>query len=111
MNNHLAKECTFLLLTVAPEFMTTAKSQTTNEGSNVTFSCVATGVPVPSLSWTINGIAINPTANPRITLSADSKQLTVTNVNRIDSGEYRCVASNKVDNVTSLVATLTVHCK
>ena len=100
-----------MLLTVAPEFMTTPKSKTTNDGSNVTFSCVATGVPVPSLSWTINGIAINPTANPRITLSADSKQLTVTNVSRIDSGEYRCVASNKVDNVTSLVATLTVHCK
>lgn len=111
MNNHLAKECTFLLLTVAPEFMTTPKSQTTNEESNVTFSCVATGVPVPSLSWTINGIAKNVTANPRISLSPDSKQLTVTNVNRIDRGEYRCVASNEVDNVTSLVATLTVHCK
>lgn len=111
MNNHLAKECTFLLLTVAPEFMTTPKSQTTNEGSNVTFSCVATGVPVPSLSWTINGIAKNVTANPRISLSPDSKQLTLTNVNRIDRGEYRCVASNEVDNVTSLVATLTVHCK
>ena len=102
-----------MLLTVAPEFMTTPKSQTTNEGSNVTFSCVATGVPGPSLSWSINGIAKHVTANPRISFSADNKQLTVTNVNRIDRGEYRCtcVASNKVDNVSALVATLTVHCK
>ena len=77
----------------------------------MTFSCIASGVPEPSLSWTINGTAINATANPRISLSPDSKQLTLTNVNRIDRGEYRCVASNKVDNVSALVATLTVHCK
>ena len=87
------------------------KNQTTIEGSNVTFSCVASGVPVPRISWTINGTAINVTANPRINLTADGQQLTVTNVNRTDSGEYRCVASNKVGNVTSMVAKLTVQCK
>ena len=95
----------------APEFFKNPKSQTTNEGSNVTFSCIASGVPEPSLSWTMNGTAINSTANPRICSTADGQQLTVTNVKRTDRGEYRCVASNKVDNVTSLIATLTVHCK
>ena len=100
-----------MLITVAPELTTTPKSQTTSEGSNVTFSCVASGVPEPSLSWTINGTAINVTANPRINLTADGQQLTVTNVNRTDSGEFRCVASNKVGNVTSMAAKLTVQCK
>ena len=100
-----------MLITVAPELTTTPKSQTTSEGSNVTFSCVASGVPEPSLSWTINGTAINVTADPRINLTADGQQLTVTNVNRTDSGEYICLASNKVGNVTSTAAKLTVQCK
>jgi len=94
INNHLAKECTFFHITVAPGLMEYPKNQLTIEGSNVTFSCVASGVPWPRISWTINGTAINVTANPRINLTADGQQLTVTNVNRTDSGEYRCVASN-----------------
>lgn len=92
------------------EFLKNSKSQTTNEVSNVTFTCIASGVPEPSLSWTINGTAINPTANSRIGSTADGQQLTVTNVKRTDSGEYRCVASNNVTTVTSNAATLTVQC-
>ena len=37
--------------------------------------------------------------------------MTVTNVNRTDSGEYRCVANNILGNETSDVATLDVQCK
>ena len=111
INNNLSRECTFILTTVAPELMEYPKNQLTIEGSNVTFSCIAGGVPSPRISWTINGTAINVTANPRINLTADGQQLIVTNVNRTDSGEYRCVASNKVGNVTSMAAKLTVQCK
>ena len=111
INNHLSKECTFILTTVAPELMEYPKNQLTIEGSNMTFSCIAGGVPSPRISWTINGTAINVTANPRINLTADGQQLIVTNVNRTDSGEYRCVASDKVGNVTSMAAKLTVQCK
>ena len=100
-----------MLIINAPEFLKNPNSQTTNEGSNVTFSCVASGVPEPSLSRTINGTTINPTANPRIGSTADGQQLTVTNVKRTDSGEYRCVASNNVTTVTCNAAKLTVQCK
>ena len=100
-----------LLIIDAPEFLKNPKSQTTNEGSNVTSTCIASGVPEPSLSWTINVTAINPTANPRIGSTADGQQLTVTNVKRTDSGEYRCVASNNVTTVTCNAAKLTVQCK
>ena len=101
-----------LLIIDAPEFLKNPKSQTTNEGSNVTFTCIASGVPEPSLSWTINGTAINPTAKPRIGSTADGQKLTVTNVKRKDSGEYRCVASyNVTGTVTSNAAKLTVQCK
>ena len=111
INNHLSKECTFILTTVAPELMEYPKNQLSIEGSNVTFSCIASGVPWPRISWTINGTAINVTANPRINLTADGQQLIVTNVKRTDSGEYRCVASNNVTTVTRNAAKLTVQCK
>ena len=75
----------------------------------MTFSSDANGIPEPTFSWTKDGSAV--TANDRISLSADNKQLSITNVNRTDSGEYRCVATNSVSKVNSNAAILTIHCK
>ena len=97
---------------VAPEITEHPQDTTTTEGSNVTFSCNAIGNPVPTFSWTIDGYAVNTTANPRISLSLENKQLTITNVKRTDSGnQYRCVANNIIGNVTSNAATLNIQCK
>ena len=74
-------------------------------------SCNASGNPTPKFSWTKNGSPINTTDNARISLSAGNKQLNITNVNRLDSGEYRCVANNSVGAVNSSAAFLTVQCK
>ena len=79
------------------------------QGSHVTFSSDANGVPEPTFSWTKNGSAV--TANDRISLSADNKHLSITNVNRTDGGEYECVATNNVETVNSNPATLTVQGK
>ena len=79
------------------------------EGSSVTFSSDANGVPEPTFSWTKDGSAV--TADNRIRLSADNKELSLTNVNGTDSGEYRCVATNGLGAVNSNAATLTIHCK
>ena len=75
------------------------------------FSCNASGNPTPQLSWTKSGSPLNTTDNARISLSARNKQLNITNVNRVDSGEYRCVANNSVGAVNSRAAFLTVQCK
>ena len=74
----------------------------------MTLSCNATGNPAPTISWTKNG---SPISNHRISLPPDKKQLTITNVNRTDSGEYRCVASNSLGSDTSSAATVNVLCK
>ena len=79
------------------------------QGSSVTLSSDANGVPEPTFSWTKDGSAV--TADNRIRLSADNKELSLSNVNGTDSGEYRCVATNSVEVVSSDAATLTVHCK
>ena len=79
------------------------------QGSSVTFSCDANGIPEPTFSWSKDGSAV--TADNRISLSADNKQLSLTNVNRADSGEYRCVAANSVGTVYSNASTLTLQGK
>ena len=84
---------------------------TVTEGENITLSCDATGSPVLKISWTRNGYPIDTNGNSRITFLEDKKQLTIINVSRTDSGEYRCVAKNKVGNDTSKGATVNVQCK
>ena len=75
------------LNTDQPEFSQPPQNQIVNEGLNVAFTCDASGNPPPTFSWTmaIDGSAVNTTANPRISLTADRKQLTITTVNRTDS--------------------------
>ena len=98
---------------VAPEITEHPQYTTATEGLNLMFSCNAIGNPLPTFSWTINGSAVNTTADPRISLSLEDKRLTITNVRRTDSGnQYRCVAYNIIGNVTSNAATLTnILCK
>ena len=92
-----------------PEITAQPQNMTLTERENVTLSCNATGNPAPSISWTKDGSAAN---SLRISLSLDNKQLTITNVSRDDSGDYRCVANNSIGAaVTSNVATLDVQCK
>ena len=80
-------------MTIHPE------GKTPMEGENMTLSCNATGNPEPSISWVKDGFPIN--SNSRISFSHDKQRLTITNVSRMDSGEYRCVARNRVGNNTS----------
>ena len=87
------------------------QNKTRIEGENVTISCNADGNPKPTISWTRNGYPVDTSNNSSISFSADKKQLTITDVNRTDSGEYRCVVSNSLGNVLSSAATLDVQCK
>ena len=101
-----------LKLTDQPEKITIHPlSDTKTEGENVTLYCDAIGNPKPRISWTRNGSLIDISSNSRIRFSIDKKQLTIRNVSRTDSGEYRCVAKNSLGNVTSNAATLDVQCK
>ena len=79
------------------------------EGENITLHCNATGNPLPTLSWTKDGSEISN--NPRISFSEDKNQLTITKAERVDSGAYRCVASNSLGSNTSDAAVVNVQCK
>ena len=81
------------------------------EGDEVGFSCAVDGKPDPTISWTRNGSPMHTNGNSRISFLEGKKQLTITNVSRTDSGEYRCVTNNSLGNATSNFVTLDVQCK
>ena len=96
-------------ITDKPEITTHPESEDIKEGGNVTLSCNSTANPLPTTLWTKDESPV--TNNSRVNFSVVNKVLTITNVNRKDSGEYRCVASNKLGNDTSKAAELNVKCK
>ena len=102
---------TFPLNTDQPEISEHPQNQIVLEGLNVSFLCNASGNPMPTFSWTINGSPVNTTVDSRISFLADNKQLKITTVKRTDGGEYKCLASNSVNTVTSTAAFLIVQCK
>ena len=100
------------LISVAPQITENPQDATVTEGGNALFSCNASGNPAPTISWTKQGSLLSASGDFRISFGADNKTLTIVNVSRADSGQYRCVASNNVESgVTSNAATLNVECK
>ena len=97
-------------IAVAPQITVHPQNATTTEGENVTLSCNATGDPAPLVYWTKSGSIISISSGPRISFGADNKTLTIMNVSRGDSGQYRCVANNSAGENISITATLDVQC-
>lgn len=81
------------------------------EGTAVKISCIVDGQPTPTVSWTMNGSPLNTSENSRIFLRNGDKQLNIMNLNRTDSGEYRCVAQNSRGNISSNASVLSVQRK
>ena len=98
------------LIIVAPQIATQPQGGPVIEGQNVNLFCNASGNPVPTITWTRNGSVLTSSV-ARISFGAESRELTITSINRADSGEYRCVANNSEGNVTSDPATLDVQCE
>ena len=87
--------------------MTSVINYTVDMGNNVTFQCVATGIPAPSITWFRSGTQLT---GPRVEVD-DHSEVTVANIEGEavmqishnltlsmteddDSGTYECRASN-----------------
>ena len=82
--------------------------QTQYEGYNASFSCQATGEPVPTISWYFNGAPVDEANAMKYTLSMMSlntttiiNTLTIMSVESSDVGTYTCNATNVVSTDSS----------
>ena len=103
-----------IFLTVAPMIVTGPQTQNVTAGTQFTLTCNATGYPVPSVEWTLNGTSYTIRNSSVVTvmttgeLRSNTSVITVTNAIDSDTGLYECVATNVVNNDTQS-ATVTVQ--
>ena len=89
-----------------PPVVTSVMNYTVNVTEMVTFECVATGIPAPSITWLRNGTELEE-SNSRITLQDAlmstegelmsvqvTRTLTLAMTEDGDSGSYECLVSN-----------------
>ncbi|RDD38184.1 Hemicentin-2, partial [Trichoplax sp. H2] len=73
-------------------------------------TCNSIGRPIPVITWLRNRIAVN-FSNTIQDSANGSSTLTILNITKSQSGQYQCVASNWVGNVTSVPAVVDVYYK
>ena len=80
--------------------------QTQNESDTASFTCQATGEPVPTICWYFNGVLLVNGMEHKISMmslntTTNSSTLTIMNVQSSDVGTYTCNATNVVSTDTS----------
>ena len=96
------------LLQVSPKIIQPPISQSVTEGYPVNLSCVASGIPTPTLVWTFNNGDLPSGINQ--TDHEEESFLVLPSVMKRMNGTYKCTAKNKA-NTTSSSATLRVYGK
>ncbi|XP_064487233.1 peroxidasin homolog [Ornithodoros turicata] len=83
----------------APTVLGISQATEVEEGSAVELSCIADGMPTPTVSWKRHG---NPVSqdDPRLKMRRDGT-LQIRRVHRDDRGEYECVAQNDMGQASS----------
>ena len=94
-----------MFITVATVIVTGPQTQNVTAGNSFTLTCNATGYPVPSIEWTLNG-TVNIIDSPVTIISiveglrSNTSVLAVINAMTNDTGIYQCIATNVVNNDT-----------
>ena len=80
--------------------VTGPQMQNVTAGQQFMLMCNATGYPVPSIEWALNGTSYTirdpsvTTINVTSMLRSNTSIITVNNATVNDTGEYQCMASN-----------------
>ena len=90
------------IFAVAPQISITTLPSKYIEGSAVSITCTASGIPDPDVKWFRNKIMKSE--------GTKTASLTFNNVSRTDEGRYKCQANNSVGDTENYVE-LVVHCK
>ncbi|XP_032174100.1 neurofascin isoform X14 [Mustela erminea] len=87
-----------------PSFMYpqgTASSQMVLRGMDLLLECIASGVPTPDIAWYKKG---GDLPSDKAKFENFNKALRITNVSEEDSGEYFCLASNKMGSTRHTIS-------
>ena len=96
-----------LIATASPTISPEVMDQTQNETNTISFTCQATGEPVPTISWYFNDVPVDVTNIAKYIVSVISlhvtanSTLTIMNVLSSDVGTYTCNATNVASSATS----------
>ena len=80
--------------------------QMEDKGDTTSFTCEATGEPVPTISWYFNGFlladgATHTISETSVNITTINSTLTIMSVESSDVGTYTCNATNVVSSDTS----------
>ncbi|TRZ22552.1 hypothetical protein HGM15179_004536 [Zosterops borbonicus] len=95
-----------LTVLVPPRIRSTDTQYTVTESSQAVLSCVAEGIPTPTINWRKDNMLLGDTVGKYQTVPGGD--LILDNVVPEDSGSYTCIATNTAGEDTHTV-TLTVH--
>ncbi|NMP36525.1 MAG: hypothetical protein GX051_00150 [Clostridiales bacterium] len=110
-NNGYDSETKQLSITVCSELEITVQpiSQTIGKGDTATFTVEATGYPVPSYQWQVSTDGGSSWNDVTDGTGGDSASYTTPYCDLSMSGrQYRCYIENRLDDITTNAATLTV---
>lgn len=85
-------------------FVSLPTSIAVEENQNVTFTCLARGLPLPNIIWSKVGGSL-----PVEAATTEQGSLLLLEVLPEDSGNYSCTASNLAGEITSPAVELVVH--
>uniref|UniRef100_A0A8C9N6Y6 Hemicentin-1 n=1 Tax=Serinus canaria TaxID=9135 RepID=A0A8C9N6Y6_SERCA len=97
---------TELAVHVPPRIRSTDTQYTVTESSQAVLSCVAEGIPAPTINWRKDNMLLRDTMGKYQTVPGGD--LILDSVGPEDSGSYTCIATNAAGEDTHTV-TLTVH--
>ena len=103
---HYLNTLDMLCITVATVIVTSIETQNVTAGKSFMLICNATGYPISSIDWRLNGTSyiIRDSLITIITLTeklrSNTSTIRVTNATINDTGIYKCVATNVLNTVT-----------
>ncbi|KAM4646131.1 neurofascin isoform 5-T5 [Amazona ochrocephala] len=104
LRNHTAMYSARGITETTPSFMYpygTSSSQMVLRGEDLLLECIASGVPAPDIMWYKKGGEL-PVGKTK--LENFNKALRISNVSEEDSGEYFCLASNKMGSIRHTIS-------
>ncbi|XP_055584125.1 neurofascin isoform X13 [Falco cherrug] len=104
LRNHTDMYSARGIMETTPSFMYpygTSSSQTVLRGVDLLLECIASGVPAPDIMWYKKGGEL-PAGKTK--LENFNKALRISNVSEEDSGEYFCLASNKMGSIRHTIS-------